>query len=134
MTRPLVFVLLLSLSGCLGSGTAPPPAVVVYDVSPGALARDYPTALSYANCTVRVRLPAGTYSAEGTDIRVPGGIPFTPPLLVFRCRETPPKTGDLVCVGRVLPIVKDGFWRTVRADFCVVVTDCAVTRLSADHP
>jgi hypothetical protein len=134
MSRPLVCALVfaLYLSGC--AAPEPTAPAVVYDVSPWALARDYPTALSYSGCTVRVRLERDSYAADGCELRVAGGIPFTPPLLVFRCREVPPAGGTLVVTGRVLHPVRDGAWRTTRADFCVVVTDCSVTRLSADHP
>jgi hypothetical protein len=134
MTRPLaILVLLALLSACPRQEKAPRPRVV-YDVSPWALARDYPAAKSYAGHAVRVRLEPKTYSVEGDDIHVPGSVPFTPPLIVFKCRDDPPHSGELVVQGTVETPVRDSIWRTTRADFCVVVTDCTVVRLPPDHP
>jgi hypothetical protein len=115
-----------ALSGCPGCGPERPAAPeAVHDVGPLALARDLPTAQAYAGRLVRVRLAAGTYEAAGAELRVRGSVPFSPPLLVFRCREAPPAGGvALVVTGRCGEPQRDGFWRTASADFCVTVSDC----------
>ena len=100
----------------------------VYSVSAHRLARDYPTAQSYAGALVRVRLAAGSYTAAGRELRVPGTVAGSPPLVVFDCLDRPRDGSPAVeVVGRVLSPARDRVFRTALADFSVRVVDCHVS-------
>jgi hypothetical protein len=101
----------------------------VYSVGVYRLARDYPTAQSYAGALVRVRLAADSYTSSGSELRVSGDAPGSPPLVVFACRDPlgPGPAPAVEVVGRVLSPVRDRVFRTATADFSVRVVDCHVS-------
>ena len=128
------FAFLLAIVVSLVPGCGPPAPTgpeSVYSVGVYRLARDYPTAQSYAGALVRVRLPAGSYTAAGSELRVSGDAPGSPPLVVFACRDPlgPGPAPAVEVVGRVLAPVRDRVFRTATADFMVRVADCHVTPL-----
>ena len=131
MSRFAAFCFAIVLSLVPGCGPpAPTGPESVYSVGVYRLARDYPTAQSYAGAMVRVRLAAGSYTSSGSELRVSGDAPGSPPLVVFDCLDRPRDGSPAVeVVGRVLSPVRDRIFRTALADFSVRVVDCHVTRL-----
>lgn len=129
MRPSLAFFFAIVLPFAPGCGPpAPTGPESVYSVSALRLARDYPTAQSYAGQMVRVRLAAGSYSVAGSELRVSGTAAGTPPLVVFACRDRVEESSTSVeVVGRVLSPVRDKIFRTALADFSVRVVDCHVT-------
>lgn len=126
----LVVVGFIALVGCRAAPQAPEK---IYDVGPFVLARDRQTAESFSGYRVRVALAAGEYETAPGELRVPASVPGVSPLLVFRCApeavpaRTPGKSlPAVVVVGRCRGPQRDGVFRTHRADFWVLVEECAV--------
>ena len=101
---------------------------VLYQIGAETLTRNYDVAERFAGQSVRVRLQPDTYAAAGREIHVPGTVPNTPPILIFRFEpgETVPGAGGCEITGKCGRPVRDGVWRTLRCDYTLIISGCRV--------
>ena len=130
MIRPILVCFVL-LPGCSGPTPAPSPREIpnhVWDVSPEFLTRDIATAKLYAGYRVRLSLAAGTYLVvKPGELTIPAQMPGVDALIRFHCLTAPvDNKRSIVLVGVCREPVRDGIWRTHRADFYVAVDECVV--------
>lgn len=85
----------------------------------------------YRGCRVQVRVPPGSYTTDGHDVRYFSGLPRTDPVIVFRCLDPQPAAGkeSLVVMGTFVGAVTDGKRKADRIDFVIYISDCTCTRV-----
>ena len=130
--RLFALSLLALVSGC--HGTAPKPTHreiprTVWSVSAEFLTRDYDTAENYRDCRIRVSLRSRQYRiVDAADLAIPSHNPGLSPLIVFHCISDTPRDNTFSCVvvGICRGPIRDGQWRTPRADFSITVDECVI--------
>lgn len=127
---PLAGLCLLATFACSGCGEPTKQTEEFYEIGVGyddGLCRSLSTAQSFQGHLIKTHIEPGRYAVVGREIHVPGTVPGSPPLIVFRLSAagTPPDPKRPVkVVGRVQSVTHDRVWRTRRADYGVLVTDC----------
>lgn len=121
MTR-LVLVGLVVVLGCRKTPEE------VHEIPIASLSRDFSTAQSYSGKLVKLTLQPGTYTTLGREVHVNGPVPNRPPIVVFQLAPAASLPSDpkrpVYLVGRCGAVVRDGIYRSSRANYFVTVADC----------
>lgn len=121
MIRAFLCGLVVVVSGCKKTPEQ------VHEIGIDSLVRSFETAQSYSGRLVKLTLQPGTYSLFGREVHVSGTLPSRPPIVVFQlapAASLPDPKRPLYLVGRCGAAVRDGVWRSSRANYSVTVADC----------
>lgn len=121
MIRALIFGVVV-LSGCKTK-----PDTQVHEIGIDSLTRSHQVAASFSGKLVKVTIQPSSYAVVGRELHVRGTVANTPPIVVFKLSPVsslPDPKLPVTIIGRCEAPVRDGIYRSSRADYSLAVTDC----------